>query len=144
MKEGSMIEKAIEVLQQHQEAMRFVDLWREVKLALDIRPEEEESRIGHFYTDISLNGQFVVLPDGTWDLRARHTYDKVHIDVKYVYSDVEEDSGQDAEDIEDEKEYNQSVLGSLADEDEEEVDEDEEKPISENAAELLGLKEGDY
>ena len=142
MKEGSMIETAITVLEQHQEAMRFADLWREVKIALDIQPNEEESRIGHFYTDISLCGKFVVLADNTWDLRCRHTYDKVHIDVKYVYTDVEEDSGQDAEDIEEEKAYNQSVQG-LAAEEEEEVEEEDEKP-TESAAELLGLKNSDY
>ena len=143
MKEGSMIETAIQVLEQHNEAMRFVDLWREVKLALDITPEEEADRIGHFYTDISLNGQFVVLADNTWDLRSRHTYDKVHIDVKYVYTDVDEDSGQDAEDIEEEKAYNQSVQGIIAEE-EEETDDDEDKPASENAEELLGLKNAGF
>lgn len=143
MKEGSMIETAIAVLEQRKEPMRFVDLWREVKLTLDIAPEEEEDRIGHFYTDISLNGKFVVLADNTWDLRSRHTYDKVHIDVKYVYTDVDEDSGQDAEDIEEEKEYNQSVGGIIADE-EELPEDDEEKPVGENAEELLGIKNSDY
>ena len=144
MKEGSMIDAAIAALEKSKEPLKFAELWREVKLTLDISEAEEADRIGHFYTDISLNGKFVVLADNTWDLRSRHTYDKVHIDVKYVYTDVEEDSGQDAEDIEEEKEYNKSIQGITDEEEEELPDDGEGGSTGENAAELLGLKEGDY
>ena len=53
-----------------------------------------------------LDGRFVTLGENEWDLRSRHTFDKVHIDMKDVYSDVDtvED---DAEEAEEEKEYNQ-------------------------------------
>ena len=142
MKEGSMIEAATAALTANGKEMKFQDLWAKVRQALEITQEEEADRIGHFYTDISLNGKFVVLANNTWDLRARHKYDAVHIDVKDVYSEVEQSDG-DAEDLAEEKAYNESVQGGITTSEEDEgADEDEEKPAGESAAELLGIKDG--
>ena len=140
MNKGSMIEAATAALTAAGKEMRFQDLWAKVREALEITDEEEAERIGHFYTDISLNGKFVVLANNTWDLRSRHTYDAVHIDVKDVYSDVEQ-SDNDAEDAAEEKAYNESVQGGIIESDEEEGSDDEEEKPSENAAELLGIKD---
>ena len=42
-------------------------------------------------TQLTLDGRFVTLGENVWDLRIRHTFDKVHIDMNEVYSDDEED-----------------------------------------------------
>ena len=86
MKEGSMLEAAERALIAEGKELKFADLWGKVKADLEITPEEEEHRIGRFYTDLSMSGRFVVLGENVWDLRTRHTYDKVHIDVNDVYS----------------------------------------------------------
>ena len=142
MKEGSMLEAAQRVLTAEKKEMKFADLWAKVKEELEISPEEEEARIGRFYTDLSMSGTFVVLGENVWDLRTRHTYDKVHIDVNDVYTDVEE-RDTDAVDAAEEAEYNEYVRGDTGGESEQtESDEDEEgegKP-RENAAELLGMQ----
>lgn len=145
MKQGSMLDSARKILTAAGAEMRFADLWAKVKEELDITPEEEGDRISHFYTDLSMSGEFVVLGENTWDLRARHTYDKTHIDVTEVYSEVNE-TGGDAADEEEEKEYNQSVQGSIEQEEEDSEDEDEEggsKP-KEDAADLLGIKNDSF
>lgn len=142
---GSMLESAFNVLTAEGKEMKFADLWGKVKEDLEISPEEEERRIGHFYTDLSMSGDFVVLGENVWDLRSRHTYDKVHIDVNDVYSDVEE-RDTDAADAADEADYNKYVRGDIGDE-EENPEGDEEggdaKP-RENAAELLGIADDNY
>ena len=145
MKQGSMLDSARKILTAAGAEMRFADLWAKVKADLEITPEEEGDRISHFYTDLSMSGEFVVLGENIWDLRARHTYDKTHIDVTEVYSEVNE-TGGDAADEEEEKEYNQSVQGSIEQEEEGSEDDEEEgsgKP-KEDAAELLGLKNDSF
>jgi len=141
---GSMLDSAFKVLTDEGKEMKFADLWTKVKEDLQIAAEEEERRIGHFYTDLSMSGDFVVLGENIWDLRSRHTYDKVHIDVNDVYSDVEE-RDTDAADAADEADYNKYVRGDLGDEEEAPQDEEETdtKP-RENAAELLGIPDDNY
>lgn len=143
MKEGSMLDVAERVLTAEGKGMKFADLWAKVKEELEISLEEEEQRIGRFYTDLSMSGRFVVLADNTWDLRSRHTYDKVHIDVNDVYSDVDE-RDTDAVDAAEEAEYNEYVRGDSgnADDEEDQGEGEEETGDSkphESAAELLGI-----
>ncbi len=141
-----MLESAQRALTAEGKEMRFVDLWAKVKADLEISDEEEAQRIGRFYTDISMSGQFVVLGENIWDLRSRHTYDKVHIDVNDVYSDVDE-RDTDAVDAVEEAEYDASVRGGVSSEESRdeggEEEESEPKP-GENAAELLGMQNENY
>ncbi|MCI5453508.1 MAG: DNA-directed RNA polymerase subunit delta [Mollicutes bacterium] len=127
MNKGSMIDYAIAILTT-QKAMTFAELWAKVKEELEITPEEEADRIGHFYTDLSLSGQTILLPGNVWDLRQRHTFDELTLnkDVSDVYSAIEE-KDQDEADAQDEKEYNESVQGkAVLSDDEEPMDEGEE------------------
>ncbi len=146
MKEGSMLEAAYRILLANGTDMKFPDLWAKIKEELDISAEEEKQRIGRFYTDLSLSGQFVVVVDNRWDLRSRHTYDKVHIDIGAVYSEVEE-SDNDVVDQAEEEEYNASIRGGVVPSDEggSEGEEDESQPKPEaNASELLGMQNDNY
>ena len=132
MKEGSMLDSALHILEAEGKEMKFADLWAKVKEDLEISPEEENQRIGRFYTDLSLSGTFVVLGENTWDLRVRHTYDKVHID---------------AVDAAEEAEYNEYVRGDAGPIVEDEEQSDEESSDSrprESAAELLGSQSDNY
>lgn len=146
-----MLEAAERALIAEGKELKFADLWGKVKADLEITPEEEEHRIGRFYTDLSMSGRFVVLGENVWDLRTRHTYDKVHIDVNDVYSEVDEGE-RDAEDAKEEAEYDASIQGTVvSDSDDEEaiVDDGEaeaKSKESKEAAELVGMgKEGsDY
>ena len=97
MKVISLPETAFEVLTAANGTMTFAELYGKVAEIAEMSEEEKAARIGQFYTDISLDGRFVGLTDNTWDLRSRHTYDKVHIDVNDVYSEVDEGE-RDAED----------------------------------------------
>jgi DNA-directed RNA polymerase subunit delta len=142
--ELSMLEIAYNVLSKSKKEMPFGDLWKEVVAEKGLSEDEQKARIGHFYTDLSLDGRFVALGDNTWDLRVRHKYEQVHIDVQDVYSDVEE-SDEDSEDAEEEKEYNAAVEGKeVPDETAEAPATDGEgvEPKGDDAdpAELLGIK----
>ncbi|MCI1245664.1 MAG: DNA-directed RNA polymerase subunit delta [Bacilli bacterium] len=133
----SLLEVAYEEISKAKGPVSFKNLYETITKDLEMSDEEKKEHIGRFYTDISLDGHFVALPDGMWDLRANHTYEKVHIDVNDVYSDVET-SDDDADDQADEKEYNAAVEGKAVSGDEAEESE-EPKPEAINP-EDLGIK----
>ncbi len=104
-KDKSMLDEAYDIVTENGQPMVFADLVSEVAANLEMSDEEKLSRLGAFYTDLSLDGRFVALTDNTWDLRIRHTYDKVHINVNEVYSDdSEEEENIDKEELEGEDE----------------------------------------
>ena len=139
MKNESMIDTAYSILAASEGPISFKELWEKIKAALEIGPDEEASRIGHFYTDISLDGRFVEGKDNTWNLRSRTPYDNVHIDMSDVYTDLSESDMDDADKAEDAA-YDASVQGAVLSE-EPEPEEGEEASHKPETAEDLGLKD---
>jgi DNA-directed RNA polymerase subunit delta len=144
MANKSMVDVAYELLAASKKETSFADLYKAVVVELGMSEEEQKTRIGTFYTDLTLDGRFVALTDNGWDLRARHTYDKVHIDVNDVYSDVEE-GDEDEEDEEEEKEYNAEIEGkpvASSEPAESEEENEEAKPLDDDVV-SLGIKKDD-
>jgi len=117
--EKSLLEFAFEYISKSKDPVSFAEIWAYVVEKSGISEEEAKTRIGRFYTNLSLDGRFVTLGENQWDLRTRHTFDKVHIDMKDVYSDVEEGE-EDSEEAEDDdfKEYNEAFEEPKEDADE--------------------------
>ena len=91
----SLLDLAFEVISSKSESCSFDDLWNEIceQAGVDSGDISKKSR---FYTNIMLDGRFVTLGENQWDLRSRHTFDKVHIDMKDAYSDeVVSESNED-------------------------------------------------
>jgi DNA-directed RNA polymerase delta subunit len=85
--------------------MGFAELMNEVAKELEMTDEERDSHLGALYTDMTLDGRFVLLKDGTWDLRSHHTYESSHVNLKDIYGDEEEEADKDQADTEDDEEY---------------------------------------
>ena len=126
----SLLDLAYDYLSQSKEQVSFKDLWAYVVEQAGLDEETAARKVSSFYTNLMLDGRFVTLGENQWDLRSRHTFDKVHIDMKDVYSDVETDDDDEEED-EEEKEYKQAFGESKDNEedfdDSEEKEEDEEE-----------------
>ena len=101
----SLIELAYELVSQSESSVNFAKIWEYVKEQSGMSAEEAAKKAGQFFTNMMLDGRFVTLGENEWDLRSRHTFDKVHIDMRDVYSDVQT-SDDDREDDEEEQEYN--------------------------------------
>ena len=108
----SLIEHAYEFVSKHKESVNFKEIWEYVKQEAGLSEEQASAKVGQFFTNMMLDGRFVTLGDNEWDLRSRHTFDKVHIDMKDVYSDVET-SDEDSEEEAELKEYNQESLHGI-------------------------------
>lgn len=130
----SLIEIAYEFVAESKDAVSFAKIWSHVKEVAGLTEEEANKKAGQFFTNMMLDGRFVTLGENEWDLRSRHTFDKVHIDMKDVYSDVDT-ADDDNEEEEEEKEYNQAFeeRGPEDTDTQDESDEDEENSDSEGS-----------
>ena len=126
----SLIEYAYEFVSKSKEPVKFADIWAYVKAESGLSEKDANAKAGQFFTNILLDGRFVTLGENEWDLRERHTFDKVHIDMKDVYKDVQtsddDTEGLDQEDLEYEEEDKSSE-----DSDKEELDEESEEESEE-------------
>ena len=71
------------------------DLFKKIIELLELPESTFDKKIGDYYTSLTTDKRFVLLEDGTWDLRSRHTSDKL---VK-----IEEDEEEDEEEEFDEE-----------------------------------------
>lgn len=124
MLKRSMLEVGYELLEKKQGAQSFTKFWKEVSEVLGLDAEESEEYISDFYTNLSLDERFVLLEDNHWDLRERQSFDKVHIDMNDVYSEIEEEEKEQVEEEEEEEELSYSVF---EEEEKKQVEEDEEE-----------------
>lgn len=101
-----MLDLAYEFVTSKTKPSTFKAIWAYIVKEKHFTEEEAAKKISQFYTTLSLDGRFVNLGDTKWDLRVRHTFDKVHIDMKDVYNETETTDNDEEENAE-EKEYNQ-------------------------------------
>lgn len=91
--------------------------------------EEKEQNISRFYTKLTLDERFVLLEDNMWDLRERQSFDKVHIDMNEIYSEIEDEEKELEAEKEEDKIYDDEVVSNDEEEDNrhniEEEDEEE-------------------
>ena len=124
----SLLDHAFDFVSKSKEPVSFAQIWEYVKEQAGLDEETAARRVSSFYTNILLDGRFVTLGDNNWDLRSRQTFDKVHIDIKDVYSDVEESADDEEEEIE-EKEYNEAFDDNSEDKDELDQNSEEEENL---------------
>ena len=126
----SLLDLAYDYVMANKEQVSFKDLWAYVCKEAGLDEEAAAKKVSSFYTNLLLDGRFVTLGENQWDLRSRHTFDKVHIDMKDVYATVDEEEAGGEDEDEDEKEYNKAFEEPKEEEDEE--SEEEESEGSEN------------
>lgn len=126
----SLIEYAYEFVSKHKESVNFNEIWEYVKKEAGLSEEQANKKVGQFFTNMMLDGRFITLGENEWDLRERHVFDKVHIDMRDVYSDVQTSDDDIEEKDEEEEEYNKVFEDESASEGDEEPEEKDE--LSEN------------
>jgi len=94
------------ILEDRKRTINTADLFKKIIDMLELPESTFEKKIADFYTALSTDKRFILLDDGRWDLRNRHSSEKR---VKYT---------SDEEDDEDEEETEEDAI-------EEEIEEDE-------------------
>lgn len=101
--------------------MNTAELFKKVVTLLELPEKTYEEKIGDYYTSLTTDKRFIMLEDGNWDLRSRHTSDKI---VKVTTEDDEEEDIKDDIVIKDEIEEDNYDSGDT-DDDDDFVDADE-------------------
>ena len=74
------------------------DLFKKIISLLELPESTFDQKIGDYYTLLTTDKRFILLEDGTWDLRSRHSSDKV------LKVDDEDEEEEEIEEIEEETE----------------------------------------
>ena len=114
------------ILEDSKKSMNTADLFKKIIKLLELPESSFEKKIADYYTSLATDKRFVLLEDGTWDLRSRHTSDKVakvadeedeeDIEEKENEEDEETDSlAEDSYDDTDESDYDDETNEELKD-----------------------------
>jgi DNA-directed RNA polymerase delta subunit len=122
-------------LEENKKSMNTADLFKEICKLLDLSERVYQDKIADFFQSMTTSKDFVLLPDGTWDLKANHKV-KIVMDDLYEEKDDEENEEEIDEDsegteneeynsIDDEEEYAEEDLADLTILSEEELEDSE-------------------
>ncbi len=89
------------ILEDSKKSMNTAELFRKIIKLLELPESYFESKIADYYTALATDKRFLLLEDGTWDLRSRHTSDKV-VKVTDEEDDEEVEPKDEEEDEDDE------------------------------------------
>lgn len=84
---------ALLVLQDNKKPMITADIFKKIIELLELPESTFEKKIGEFYTQLATDKNFILLDDGTWDLRVNHKSSKV------LDTDDESEEDEDDEDL---------------------------------------------
>ena len=131
MAEKSLVEFAYDVLSKEKNSIAFRELIEKIAAlaGVDLNKPEVRTMMSKLYTQLTLDGRFVTLKDNTWDLRSRHKFSEVHIDMKDAYSEDDETDMDQEEKALDDAERGESSDSS--DDDYDEEDEGKNKELEE-------------
>lgn len=107
------------LLLEEQGKQNTADLFKEIIRLLELPSSTFDKKIGDYYTSLTTDKRFILLEDGTWDLRSRYSSDKI---IKVIDEDDEE-----IEDVKDEEEEIEEEVADfdMTDDDEELDDTDD-------------------
>ena len=77
-------------LEENKVTKNTADLFKEVCKLLDLSEQEYVDKIADFFESITTSKEFILLEDGTWDLKSNHK-------VKVSIEDLDDDSSEEVE-----------------------------------------------
>ena len=120
------------ILEENKKPLNTAELFKKIIKLLELPDSVFETKIGDYYTALSTDKRFILLDDGTWDLRSRHTSDKV---VKVTDEEDEEDEETDA----DSEQLDQE--DDLGEDDYDDTDEEYDEDTNEELKDLVVIDE---
>ena len=80
-------------LEENKTTKNTADLFREVCNLLQLSDDEYVDSIADFFESLTTSKEFILLEDGTWDLKSNHK-------VKVVIEDIEEETDEEETEVE--------------------------------------------
>lgn len=104
-----MTDVAFDLLGRKKKEVSFAKLWDEVSQTMGFSVAQAENKIANFYSEMMLDKRFVSLPENMWDLRQRHKFDEIHIELDSIVLEEDEDENEDMEMFDEEQEENEDI-----------------------------------
>lgn len=119
-----------QLLKENKKAMTTPDIFKNICELLDYSDEEYQTKIGDYYTSLTIDKRFILLDEGKWDVRDHHSVDLL----------VEEDEeDEEVEEITEEEEFdNEEEL-----EDVDAIDDDSDLDVEDDLEDLAIIKDDD-
>ena len=128
--EESLIDLAYAILEERKSAILFNDLVKEIQNLNGLSDEEVKSRLVQFYTDMNIDGRFLLNHESGWGLREWYKVETIEEETaptvkarkkksKAIIDDEDEIIDLDEDDIVFDEDFDEFV------DDEEEIDEDD-------------------
>ena len=114
------------VLKETNRQMKINELFKEVCNLLELSEAEFMDKLPAFFDVLSTDQRFLMLENGLWDLKVKHSV-KVVVDNEDEEEDVEEDL--DLEDLEEEQEEEEDIFTDDNDDDDLTDDDDDLKDL---------------
>ena len=114
------------VLKEENRQMKINELFKEVCNLLELSEAEFMDKLPAFFDVLSTDQRFLMLENGLWDLKVKHSV-KVVVDNEDEEEDVEEDL--DLEDLEEEQEEEEDIFTDDNDDDDLTDDDDDLKDL---------------
>ena len=89
------------LLEKEKKGMNTLDLFTKIVSLLELPVSTIENKIADYYTSLATDKRFILV-DGVWDLRKRHTSDKIIVDETEEDEEELDDSRDDMDTLEDE------------------------------------------
>ena len=102
------------LLEESTKPINTLNLFKKIAKLLELPESTIDSKIADYYTALATDKRFIMLEDGSWDLRSRHTSDKV---IKITDEDDEDEDIEENEDEENEDDIDEDNYDDTADED---------------------------
>lgn len=112
------------ILEESKKSMNTADLFKKIIKLLELPDSTFESKIADYYTALATDKRFILLSDGKWDLRSRHTSDKVvkvtdeedeEVEETKEEPDEQDETEEDSYDDTDDDDYNDDTNEELKD-----------------------------
>ncbi len=87
------------ILENNKTGMNTLDLFTMIVDLLELPKSTIDTKIADYYTSLTTDKRFLLI-DGLWDLRTRHTSDKVLVDA--TDDELEDEEFEESEEVEDE------------------------------------------
>ena len=122
----SYIEIAKMYLEEHKKTINTADLFKEVCNLLELSDEEYTEKIADFFQSLTTSKDFILLEDGSWDLKNNHS---VKVDIDEIYDESSNEEENDENDGEENDEEEVDDIDSISD-DESYIDDDTDNELS--------------
>lgn len=106
------------LLEEKKETKNTSELFKEICNLLELSEAEYQDKIADFFESLTTSKDFILLPDGNWDLKSKHTV-KIDMDEIYEEKDDEIEEYESLEEIEEEEDYDSIPEDDYDDEDDE-------------------------